>query len=359
MTTIRDLILSDDSSNCEPSEHGSDCHASSDPFEREVAQRIKMVKKMTRMTAPEVFAEESFPDVNIVSEYIDRQLDEPQLARDYEDACLSDSMLLAELVDCAQWADSLTGPIELTVPDHCRHRLYYAQDNEECTLLPKALETGLDEHIAPPSTDPQNGLNQTSENTSSEDTAPVAGHVADDRALDEALVTDMEQNAESACLACAKDVQELDPKHVHAPKRFNGKKVIHDLYRASVMIALTGIVVLFLRLPPEARHENLSRLRNIWTIFRSDGTPSGKGTDATRLPRQADPASGVSEGETTGTQGDFPLPALPISSCDPSQELCPLIPESSVNSVERVSLQPSFVIPGEKDLLQSNPEILR
>ena len=346
MTTIRDMIATGDQNNNSFFEQNTKSNCPRDPFARHIAKRIKEVEETAQVSAPDVFGEESFPDVNIVAEYIDRTLNEAPLIREYEDASLNDSVLLAELVDCAQWSDALTAGLTIGVPEHCRHRLYYAQnkhnptEHEDNSVLISDIvneePVRHEEHDTPPKP----------ERTPILETSPVVSERLEDSV-----------SSESA-------------NNIPRPssKRFDGKKVVRNFYRIMVMAALIGIVVLFLRLPPDERQENLSRLRNIWTLFQSDKVASGEAVSYPNLPanKALDSRLDSKQNDTLSdgkpdSHGDFPLPSTPISMNQSPKE-----PRSegegiatSLPPVEELSLQPSFVIPGGGDLLQSSPEILR
>ncbi len=341
MTSIRDVIAVSGQNITSTLEHNNEQTCPRDPFARHIIKRIKEVQESVQLTAPDVFGEESFPDANIVAEYIDRTLNEASLFREYEDLSLNNLVLLAELVECAHWSDVLTSGFTVSVPGHCRHRLYYVQNKFHKT-------TGDHAH------------NST-----------LAAETVDDalKHQDEHL-SDKEQEISSISETNAAS---LPPDHsptISSPpkptvKRVDGKKMIRNFYRILVMAALVGIVVLFMRLQPEERQENLSRLRNIWTLFSSASQTPG---EAVGYPKPAknsvdsgldiEPKDTLSDGKQQ-TQGDFPLPSTPISMNAPSQNLLPEGLATSSSPTEEVSLQPSFVIPGNGDLLQSGPEMLR
>lgn len=86
--------------------------------------KLKTVVSDRELAAPEVFGDESFPDANIVAEYLDGQLDDAQLLQDYEEICLRSDMILAEVGCCH---DILNRDLrETLVPSRqCRRRLYF------------------------------------------------------------------------------------------------------------------------------------------------------------------------------------------------------------------------------------------
>ncbi len=89
----------------------------------EFFRRLRAAVADVSLKAPEVFAEESFPDANVVAEYLDGQAS-PELARAYEDACWDSPEILAEIGRCY---DVLNGDFrpECIVSKNCRRRLYY------------------------------------------------------------------------------------------------------------------------------------------------------------------------------------------------------------------------------------------
>lgn len=86
-------------------------------------RRLRAAADDPTLGAPEIFAEESFPDANVVAEYLDGQA-APELARAYEDACWDSPEMLAEIGCCCDILnnDSLKAVV---VPKNCRRRLYY------------------------------------------------------------------------------------------------------------------------------------------------------------------------------------------------------------------------------------------
>ncbi|MBQ9799087.1 MAG: hypothetical protein IJO40_04015 [Thermoguttaceae bacterium] len=75
------------------------------------------------LQAPEIFAEESFPDANVVAEYLDGQTSS-DVARAYESACWDSPEILAEAGRCYDILnnDALNCVV---APKNCRRRLYY------------------------------------------------------------------------------------------------------------------------------------------------------------------------------------------------------------------------------------------
>lgn len=90
----------------------------------EIVARFDQVYHRTDLSAPEVFAEESFPDINIVAEYLNYCLDDPVLLREYERIAWADPALLSELLDVSlleeQWQHSPVFPTD----EVCHRRLY-------------------------------------------------------------------------------------------------------------------------------------------------------------------------------------------------------------------------------------------
>ncbi|MBQ8362446.1 MAG: hypothetical protein IJX36_00785, partial [Thermoguttaceae bacterium] len=86
-------------------------------------RRLRAAADDSTLGAPEIFAEESFPDANVVAEYLDGQA-APELARAYEDACWDSPEMLAEIGCCCDILnnDALNAVV---VPKNCRRRLYY------------------------------------------------------------------------------------------------------------------------------------------------------------------------------------------------------------------------------------------
>lgn len=77
-----------------------------------------------RLRAPEIFADESFPDANVVAEYLDCQSESPQIRDEYERVCASSPEILAEVGCCYDvLMNRLDRPVDQ--PKNCRHRLYY------------------------------------------------------------------------------------------------------------------------------------------------------------------------------------------------------------------------------------------
>ncbi len=109
-------------------------------------RRLRGVVDDDSLRAPEIFAEESFPDANVVAEYLDSQTS-AEIARDYEDVCWDSPEALAEIGRCYDILnnDALNCVV---VPKNCRRRLYYiAWEENNVNLAPKgesaSVLTGL------------------------------------------------------------------------------------------------------------------------------------------------------------------------------------------------------------------------
>ncbi len=77
-----------------------------------------------QLKAPEIFAEESFPDANIVAEYLDCQSESQEIRDEYEKVCSDSPEILAEVGCCYDvLMNRLDKPVER--PKNCQRRLYY------------------------------------------------------------------------------------------------------------------------------------------------------------------------------------------------------------------------------------------
>ena len=87
-------------------------------------KKLDEVVSDPNLKAPEIFAKESFPDANIVAEYLDCQSESEDIREEYERVCLESPEILAEVGCCY---DVLTNRLgrPLDAPKNCRHRLYY------------------------------------------------------------------------------------------------------------------------------------------------------------------------------------------------------------------------------------------
>lgn len=86
-------------------------------------RRLRAAVEDASLQAPEVFAEESFPDANVVAEYLDAQAPS-ELARAYEEACWDSPEMLAEVGRCCDILNNATLDA-VVATKNCRRRLYY------------------------------------------------------------------------------------------------------------------------------------------------------------------------------------------------------------------------------------------
>ncbi len=86
-------------------------------------RRLRDVVDDESLRAPEIFAEESFPDANVVAEYLDNQAS-LEVTRAYEEVCWDSPEALGEVGRCYDILnnDALNCVV---VPKNCRRRLYY------------------------------------------------------------------------------------------------------------------------------------------------------------------------------------------------------------------------------------------
>lgn len=102
-------------------------------------RKLRLVMGRPLQKAPEVFADESFPDANIVAEYLDCQLDSTEVSDEYENVCYESSEMLAEAADCYDLLNNcLCKP--MNAPKNCRRRLYYVAWEETAPLQSKNAE---------------------------------------------------------------------------------------------------------------------------------------------------------------------------------------------------------------------------
>ena len=87
------------------------------------ARRLRGAVDDASLQAPEIFAEASYPDANVVAEYLDGQTSS-EITRAYEDACWESPEMLAEAGRCYDILnnDALNCVV---VPKNCRRRLYH------------------------------------------------------------------------------------------------------------------------------------------------------------------------------------------------------------------------------------------
>ena len=104
-------------------------------------RRLNRVVADPRLKAPEIFADESFPDANIVAEYLDCQSESEEICAEYERVCIEEPEILAEVGCCY---DMLMNRFDkqLDTPKIYKRRLYYIIWEEET-----APESSLDEAI--------------------------------------------------------------------------------------------------------------------------------------------------------------------------------------------------------------------
>ena len=101
-------------------------------------RRLRAVVDDASLQAPEIFAEESFPDANVVAEYLDSQ-STSEVARAYEDVCWDSPEALAEVGRCYDILnnDALNCVV---APKNCRRRLYYIAWEENCVNVAPTSE---------------------------------------------------------------------------------------------------------------------------------------------------------------------------------------------------------------------------
>ena len=96
----------------------------------EFFRKIRQTTSAPLRKAPEVFADESFPDPNIVAEYLDCQLESQEISEEYERVCAESPEILAEVADCCDILNNRL-PQPTTAPQECRRQLYYVAWEEE------------------------------------------------------------------------------------------------------------------------------------------------------------------------------------------------------------------------------------
>ena len=96
----------------------------------EFFRKIRQTISAPLRKAPEVFADESFPDPNIVAEYLDCQLESQEISEEYERVCAESPEILAEVADCYDLLNNRL-PTPTTPPKNCRQHLYYVAWEEE------------------------------------------------------------------------------------------------------------------------------------------------------------------------------------------------------------------------------------
>ncbi len=100
------------------------------PRSAEFYRKLELSVSDPRLKAPEIFGAESFPDSNIVAEYLDASLESLDLCDEYEKLCLERPEALAEAGDCY---DILNNRLchAAKAPKNCRRRLYHIAWEEE------------------------------------------------------------------------------------------------------------------------------------------------------------------------------------------------------------------------------------
>lgn len=93
-------------------------------------RKLREVVLDSKLKAPEIFAEESFPDANVVAEYLDCQSESREVRDEYERICWDSPEILAEVGCCY---DVLTNRLDkaMGAPRNCRRRLYYIAWEEQ------------------------------------------------------------------------------------------------------------------------------------------------------------------------------------------------------------------------------------
>lgn len=87
-------------------------------------RKLREVVGNPKLKAPEIFADESFPDANIVAEYLDGQSKSKGVFIEYERACIESPEMLAEVGCCYDiLMNRLVEPI--IAPKNCKRKLYY------------------------------------------------------------------------------------------------------------------------------------------------------------------------------------------------------------------------------------------
>lgn len=106
-------------------------------------RKMRLVMGRPLEKAPEVFSDESFPDANIVAEYLDCQLESTEVSDEYEDVCYNSPEMLVEAADCYDLLNNcLCKP--MSAPKNCRRRLYYVAWEEaappQCKKVAESTE---------------------------------------------------------------------------------------------------------------------------------------------------------------------------------------------------------------------------
>ncbi len=93
------------------------------PRSAEFYRKLELSVSDPRLKAPEIFGVESFPDSNIVAEYLDATLESLELSDEYEKLCLERPEALAEVGDCYDILNNRLAHAT-KAPANCRRRLY-------------------------------------------------------------------------------------------------------------------------------------------------------------------------------------------------------------------------------------------
>lgn len=121
-------------------------------------RRLNRVVADTHLKAPEIFADESFPDANIVAEYLDCQSESEEICAEYERICFEEPEILAEVGCCY---DMLMNRFDkqLDTPKIYKRRLYYIIWEEET-----APENSLDEAVDVEASEPNSRKERKNKN---------------------------------------------------------------------------------------------------------------------------------------------------------------------------------------------------
>lgn len=121
-------------------------------------RRLNRVVADPRLKAPEIFADESFPDANIVAEYLDCQSESEEICAEYERVCIEEPEILAEVGCCY---DMLMNRFDkqLDTPKIYKRRLYYIIWEEET-----APENSLDEAVDVEASEPNSRKERKNKN---------------------------------------------------------------------------------------------------------------------------------------------------------------------------------------------------
>lgn len=192
-------------------------------------RRLRDVVDDESLRAPEVFAEESFPDANVVAEYLDGQAP-PELARAYEEACLDSPEMLAEIGRCYDIlnSDALNCVV---VPKNCRRRLYYIAWEEGAVDVASGEENAILTDLAP----------SASQKTEESKTGEVAQNVKAKREKNRRrAVSKAKEKKNKTALESAKSVNSVGS--TLAAERSWGRRVKRTGARLILALGLSGAV---------------------------------------------------------------------------------------------------------------------